>query len=371
LSPGADSSLRVRVEPLAHPEALAKEWLALEACADASFFTSWGWIGTWLDAVLPRTRAGVLRVERGVRTLGLGLLVERRARRRLVVASHAAHLHETGDARLDRLTIEHNGLLCARGAEAAVARAALAWLAGELRARRWDELHLPGVSPAWEAAARASGAPLLVWKRQRSPWVDLERVRACGGDPVAAIDAPRRRRRVRRALRLCAAGGVLRAEPARTLDEALAFLDQLIALHEARWRGAGAFASSFHREFHRALVRRRFEAGEIQLLRLLAGERVLGYDYNFVHRGRVLAYQWGLAAPPDTRAAPGIAAEVLGIAWNAAQGARVYDFLHGDERYKGLLASAHDERLWLVLQRPRLLFRAENALRRLRRALRP
>jgi CelD/BcsL family acetyltransferase involved in cellulose biosynthesis len=358
--------LQVRLEPLSSHEVLARDWMALEARADASFFVGWGWIGCWLEAVSPHARPWVLTVRRGDELVGLGLLVERRARRRWLIASRAAHLHETGDARLDRLTIEHNGLLAARGCEADVARAALAFAAGELRSGRWDEIHLPGVAPGCETPASACGAPLLVWKRRGSLWVDLARVREAGGDPLAPLDA-RRRRRVRRALRLCAASGALRVEPARSVEQALEFLAGLIALHERRWRGAGGFATAFHRAFHRALVQRRFASGEVQLLRMRAGERVLAYDYNFVYRGRVLAYQWGLVPPSDRRASPGVASQYLAIAHNAALGADVYDFLHGEEPYKRLLATSRDERLWLVLQRRRFAFEVENALRRARR----
>jgi CelD/BcsL family acetyltransferase involved in cellulose biosynthesis len=368
MSPGSASALRVQLDPLAHSEALAKDWTELEQRADASFFLGWGWIGTWLDAVLPYARPLVWSVQRGSELVGLALLVEQRARRRLVVASRGAHLHETGDPALDRLTIEHNGLLSARGLEAEVAGAALAFAADALRARRWDELHLPGVSARYEAAARACRAPLLVWKRHGSPWVDLARVRAAGGDPLAIVDG-RRRRRARRALRLCAAAGPLRTEPARSRAEALEFLAGLVPLHEARWRGAGAFSSPFLLAFHRELVRRRFDAGEIQLLRFRAGESVLGYAYNFVYRGRVYFYQWGLAPPADPRTSPGIAVQLLAIAHNAARGADVYDMLHGPEPYKRRFATDQDERLWLVLQRARPVFALENALRRARRRL--
>jgi hypothetical protein len=90
------------------PEAMALRalWQTLEARAEASFFQSWSWIGTWY-AALPRTAPVLLfTAARRGETICLGLLVRKGSKRHF--------LTETGDRSLDELTIEHNGLLVDR-----------------------------------------------------------------------------------------------------------------------------------------------------------------------------------------------------------------------------------------------------------------
>ena len=122
--------------------------------------------------------------------------------------------------------------------------------------------------------------------------------------------------------------------------------------------------------FHRALIEARFEAGEIQLLRIAAGEHVVGYLYHFVYGGRVYSYQWGLSAESDPAIAFGLASDYLAVLHNLEAGAAVFDFLHGDTLHKRRLGTASEARAWLVMQRPRWDFRLENRLRAWKRRLR-
>jgi len=75
--------------------------------------------------------------------------------------------------------------------------------------------------------------------------------------------------------------------------------------------------------------------GGVELLRIAAGARVLGYLYHFRRDGRVLAYQSGFdyaGAGPHEK--PGLTCHALSIARALAMGERVYDMLAGAERYK-------------------------------------
>lgn len=362
------NGIRLRLTPAGDLDALERDWIDLERRSNGGFFLSWGWIDAWLHALPPELRPLRLEARRGERCVGLALLVERRARRRGVIVSRGLHLHETGRAALDKLTIEHNGVLADRDAEDAVRAACLRFLTGGVAQGRWDEVFLPGVPPRWLAGQPVPGTDTLVWKRARSPIVALEKIRRDGAGSLERLGGSRSRR-LRRALRAYARRGPLAVEPARSVAEALEHLEALIALHESRWAplGGGAFATPFLRRFHRRLVETRFPHGEVQILRGRAGDARLGYDYNFVYGGRVYAYQWGLDPEADARLSPGLVLEYLSVRHNLEAGAAVYDFLHGDAHYKSCLATDSEERLWLVLQRPRLDFRLENGLRRLRR----
>src|SRR5205807_1873754 len=96
-----------------------------------------------------------------------------------------------------------------------------------------------------------------VLHRDCSWFADLEAIRAAG---ISYLDSLRRntRQQIRRSLRLYEKDGALTGTNASSLEEALLFLDELAALHQASWtrrRKRGAFASPYFRKFHQALIR--------------------------------------------------------------------------------------------------------------------
>jgi CelD/BcsL family acetyltransferase involved in cellulose biosynthesis len=102
----------------------------------------------------------------------------------------------------------------------------------------------------------------------------------------------------------------------------------------------------------------------------VSGAEPIGYLYNFVHRGAVLNYQSGLRYESDAKLKPGLVAHTLLIEENLRRGARIYDLLMGNQRYKRSLATDEGTMCELVVQRERLRFRLENLARVARDALR-
>ena len=123
-------------------------------------------------------------------------------------------------------------------------------------------------------------------------------------------------------------------------------------------------------DFHRTLIRDRFAAGEIQLLRVAAGGAPIGYLYNFVHDGHVYAYQSGFRYDDDPKLKPGLVTHAMAIEHNLRAGARVYDFMAGEGQHKASLGTGSSELFWLVLQRDRLRFRVEDGLRKVKQRMR-
>jgi CelD/BcsL family acetyltransferase involved in cellulose biosynthesis len=159
---------------------------------------------------------------------------------------------------------------------------------------------------------------------------------------------------------------------AASSDEALAYLQGLKALHQPYWnqRGRpGAFACPFFEAFHKALIRRCFDDGGIQLVRIAAGEDVIGYIYHFVAGGTVYQYQSGFRYDDDPKLKPGLVSHYRAIAYNLERGADIYDFLAGESQHKKSLGTHTTEMDWLVLQRRRLKFVVENHLRDIKHRL--
>lgn len=369
-APGVDArDYVIALRPLCdHPD-LAADWQSLERRSPHSFFQSWDWIGCWLDMLPDAITPLVLEARAGDSPVGLAVFVEGRERRRGVITSKTLRLTETGDPRIDEVTIEHNGILCDRDHAAAAVPAILRYLGAALTRGHWDEVFLPGVAPDYEALAAAACPNLLVWKRDVSHVVDCDAVRAAGGDYLAQL-GKKTRQHLRRTLRLYEARGAIAVTAAQTTQEALDFFESLMALHQADWnsRGeAGAFQDPWFVDFHQNLIRRCFDKGYIQLLRMAAGAHTIGYSYHFLYQGRVYSYQWGLTAEDDPKINYGVASDYLAVVHNLERGAKVFDFLHGDSLHKRRLGTDSEERLWLVMQRKRLDLRVENALRDLKR----
>ena len=327
-------SVRITAHGVADVASLGAEWRALEARAGrASIFQGWTWMGCLAEERFPNPI--VLRAEAGDgTTLGLALFNRRRG---------GLYLSEAGDGRLDLPFVEHNAPLIDEQAAPGLLPAMMqaAWAAGGI-----FRMVLGGVPPA---VATAAGG--WAWRRQEraAPRVDLEAVRGSGGDYLSCLSA-NTRQQIRRSFRAYAAHGAMQADRAASVAEALDWLDELAALHGRMWRARGmpgAFADPFMLRFHRCLIERGVMREEVDLLRVRAGERVIGYLLNLRRGGWVCAYQsgWDLAAA-GKHERPGIVCHVLAIEQALRRGDSAYDFLAGEDRYKRSLGTDETTLVW-------------------------
>jgi CelD/BcsL family acetyltransferase involved in cellulose biosynthesis len=360
-----------RCEALPSLAILESEWRALESAASPSFFTSWQWIGTLLSAVPPANRPKLLRGCMKGETIALALLGANQRRRRLgLVRSRALYLNETGDARFDSLTIEHNAVLMATGWETAIWDGLVSWFAGICKEA--DELHVSGSLHLLPEKRLEERGLTSIETTLPSYSVDLCQLAVSGGElyPVLSANA---RQQLRRAFRYFEGYGPLQLSEAASVIEALSFFTSMKALHCASWDRRGkphSFTGEFFEPFHRLLIERSFATGGTHLLRASAGNRVIGYLYNFQLGNRVYSYQSGFD-DADRRERPGIVTHALAIRQAFRSGAGVYDFMAGRNRLKESFATRCEPMLWQVIQQPRLAFRLEDLARRLKHGLSP
>jgi CelD/BcsL family acetyltransferase involved in cellulose biosynthesis len=368
---GSRTAYALSLTPLPERSRLQADWLALESRSQASFFTSWAWIGVWLDTLPPSVQPRLLQARQGAQVVGLALVVDGPARQRFGLRfCSTAFLHATGQPEFDILTVEHNDFLLDSDQADAVRAAMLGhWLA---QLRGVTELTLPGLAGSgWPAGAEQSGRGKVTredWVR-RSYAVDLPAVREAGGDFLKLISA-NSRAQIRRSMKEYGRLGALTLEAATTVAQGLDWLDRLAALHQAHWVAQGepgAFSNAFFTRFHRTLVERHLLDGGVQLLRVAVGAHDLAFLYSFVRGGRVYFYQSGLEyGLIEKHARPGLVAHVLAAQYNAAQGHQVYDFMAGESRYKVNLATLDEQMTWTTLRTSAWRFDLEAALRRRR-----
>ena len=271
-------------------------------------------------------------------------------RRRDWTGCEVLWLGESGSAGRDAVFIEWNGLLAETGTSVALladclTAARTAPIAGR-RPRRRRRLVLSGVDAAGLEVAQLAGGGLFVPRSMAAPFVDLAGLRHAGRPYLAALSA-NSRYQIRRSDRLY---GALDATPRHLPRRGVWLPRRLASLHQATWRSRGrpgAFADAYFTRFHRTLIARGFDRGEIALLRPVSGDQTVGFLYNFEWRGGVLAYQSGFdypAAGPHQK--PGLTCHHLAIRLAAANGAARYDFLAGEDRYKRTLSNAKNRLYW-------------------------
>lgn len=350
---------------------LTDKWDAFATGSKHSFFLSGLWIRNWLSVLPPETNAQLVLISRADDPVAMAWIVGKKVVRHGIVKSRTLFLNESGRQDLDQLTIEYNGLLSrAEESEAAIQKL-LEWFGR--RARSWDELVISGIEGhsfrTLVKHANKYGLNVHVTSRLPSPYVDLQKVRASEVGYLGLISR-NTRSHIRRSLRLYEQEGPIQLSVAGTLNDAEAYMARLVDLHQGHWiekGGKGAFADATIRRFHRELIQAGISTGCVQLVRVAAGGRDIGYLYNFLYDGIAYNYQSGFVYSDDNRLKPGMVCHYLAIQHNLNLGSLRYDFLAGDERYKQSLATDTSEQVWCVVQRPRLIFRAEATLRMIKR----
>lgn len=337
---------------------VASRWQALEARSDAaSFFLGWTWTGAWLDsyAVAPELLAVTDAAGQDVALALMGHAMTPRLLGRVATLS----LNQSGDAQADRPYVEYNGLLCARGQEAAAVEAVLAALA---RRRDWRALQLSGIAP---------GSPLLTLPARRRSrvdvapvyQVDLDAVRGADGDYLGLLSS-NTRSQIRRAMK--EHGGPLPDVAIAGLDDIQPWLDEMAALNSGR-HADNAWDDAGFRGFVATIAARGHASGAVEVLRFTDAGGVVGLLVNFVHRGVAMNYQSAFAEPRTGKDKPGLLCHAAAVGHYAQRGLARYSLLAGKDRYKQSLSTCEESLEWWTIERfaPRL--EAEALLRRLLR----
>jgi len=335
--------------------AIAALWQRLDA---PTYYLSWSFVSAWLNA-LPAERRPQLAIasENGAPQAGF-LLGKRRLFK--VIPSQALYLNATG---FDELGLAHSGLLRAPGSHVTLDQLI------ELLPGRWDELHLPAIDtsafPELGRMGSRGGFRIQVDQELGAPYVDLDAVRGVDGGYLAMLD-PSVRAQIGRARHDLGPVSIELAEDGR---HAMDIYSELLRLHarEKAARGErGVFADPWFEQFHRGLIADRMTSGEIQLMRVTSATGTVGCLYNFVHAGRVTAYQGAFATFEDPHVEPGFLCHAAAVAHAAAAGLMRYELRETSAR----LATNATRLAWLRIHRPAIRFAIEDRLRDLTRVVR-
>lgn len=367
--------INVSLTPLEDIAALEREWRELEASADIDFYMSWSWIGTLL--LQSGLKPFILRATDNGKLVALGFICIHSETRHGWLRLRKLYLNETGEPEIDILCIEHNGFLCDRAYGTELPARCIDHILSSEEAKRllghWDEWRFTGIDETYLKLLEATGLRVRLHAAKQSGVIDLNQLRQTRQDYLGTLSS-NTRYQIRRALKLYGERGPVTLTAAKTRDEFAAYFDALQNLHQKYWiaRGdRGAFGYKFLNDFHEEIALARGPLGDVELLRIAAGDFEIGYLYNFTYRGLVGAYLSGFAYEDDSKLKPGLVSHYLAIEHHLKGNANVYDLLAGDMQYKRSLAMTTPPMYWADLQQPRVKLRLEDALRAAKNRLKP
>ena len=358
------NNLQFSFQPISDIREVEKKWALLEKhCNNSNVFLSWGWIGTWLKTFRPD--AQLMEVRQGADLIAIAVLVQSKEKRHHFLSSQVFRLHQTGDREKDQIWTEYNGILTASSNSHAVHSCLLQNLRES--PYRWDELIIGAATDKTISQIEQRGYYRAdVW-RSESFGVDLQSLRTSGKTYLESLSR-NTRQQINRCQRRYQESGDVELQEAATLVEAHSWFDQLGSFHKKRWGNKeSGFSNPHFVQFHRALIEELWPNGKIELVRLIVGQHVKGYLYNFICGDRVFFYMSGLEAEQDNKLKPGLLSHALCIQKHLDEGRNYYDFMGGSDRYKKNLGSSHCEMFVTHFQRKRPKLVLENLLRSIKR----
>ena len=348
----ACSSLRITTLPATRRDQAARIWAGLlDQSGTDELTSSWTWIATWLDAYgadVPH-RFLVATDSHGTPVaITLATTGQRQRRGRLPVRT--AHLGTAGEGGLGGVYVEYNRILALPGHRAAALQAFTDQLT-EPRWRIWprvDIVELNGFAPEELDGWDATGFTL---DTHVCRIVDLDAIRA-SSTPLDKVFGGQIGRKLRKNTRwFTERHGPVASEWITDPDRGQQAFTELVDLHQARWLAAGepgSFASAPLLRFHRALIDALLPLGRIVMVRVTAGERLVGVSYSFNEHGALNHYQWGLmdVGPDENSLSPGFITAHALLSEALERGYREVNWLGGDARWKRELSTTTKELVW-------------------------
>ncbi|WPL17638.1 Protein involved in cellulose biosynthesis (CelD) [Thiorhodovibrio winogradskyi] len=355
------SLYRVHLSEPDELDQLEHTWLSIQKTVeDIPFFLTWTWISCWLDTYKPHFLQVTAYFQET--PVCIGLLTLSHITRRNLIRSRQLRLHQTGIPSQDQIWIEYNDFLAARTHRHAAVTACLLKLE---TLPDWDEMIISmmprarsiQLDPYYPHIRRPLNSPaygISLHQFERDPARFL---------PTLSTNT---RYQINKSARIYEqAHGSLSLEIADTQTMAIDFFHLAGQHHKTRWPDSG-FKNTEFVQFHERLIRATHASKQTRLMRISAGDQLIGVLYFLLDSKIAYFYLQGLNYGKDPKLKPGLLSHSLAIQHFIAQGIRVYDFMGGHSQYKLQLGSFTQQLDMVLIQRPRVVFWLENLARNLK-----
>ena len=323
----------------------AAEWRALNARARAgNMFLSPDWLEPWWAHFGDGREQQIICVREGGRLIGLLPLFGETVRLGGIEVRRIAFLGdgETGCDYLDAI------------AEPGREREVLDHCLEALMKLPWDLCDLDGVwRESFTAGQLAARFPPRGGEVQR----DARLRYVCPHIPLTGsydqyLQGLSRRENLRRREKWIVRQPGVSISCAKSPEEAARATDEFLQLHRARWAvegGSDGLTDDRHEQFHREASQRLAQSGALRMYTLYAARRPVASVYGVVHGDKFNYYQSGYDPNWASRSV-GLVLLARTVSDAFAEGLREFDFLRGNEGYKGEWARGErwtiELRLW-------------------------
>lgn len=322
----------------------------LEKCPH-SYYLAWPWTELWLKS-LPEDCSISLVAGFINESPVVAFFVGAQTTRDRLFKFRKLSLNQTLIPSIDIIWIEYNGILIDPRITIT-----LGSLLENLPIKSWDEFSIQRCSPVFQPNLIIDDdldkKYHLEIRTCESFYVDLGKIRS-NNDDYFGLLSPNRRQQIRRSIKEYEKFGEIEIVIAENTNEALELFDELTEIHQKTWTEEGhpgALSDAYIIDFHKNLISRRFKHGEIQLIKVSAGDHVLGCIYNLIYEGKVYFYICGFNYLPGNLYRSGLVCHSFAIMHNAMKGFSSYDFLEGRDTYRKSLSTDHNDMYTMTIRR--------------------
>jgi CelD/BcsL family acetyltransferase involved in cellulose biosynthesis len=308
---------------------LRSEWnTLLRSSASNCVFLTHEWLSTWWKHLSEGRRLSIVTLRDGGELIGILPVAERRAQLTRMMPRVFEFLG-SGVIGSDYLDV-----VSAPSREVEVIGHFVDYLTGRGRMLQFGQLR-----------AGRSMASRLADGLQQSNWTgDRRKINVCphidltghSWESYLATVGPNVRKNINRCLRNLPKTFRMRVDYAPQTINAGEGLSILMELHRKRWEASGK-SEAFHSEsvvaFHREFVEMAAQQGWLRLITIHLDGVPAASLYGLLYDGVFYFYQSGFD-PAFSKYSVGVATMALSINLAIEEGAREFDFLHGDEEYK-------------------------------------
>lgn len=333
---------------------LQKDWqgLFVSECSSNSFL-AWSWIGNWLaQQSLPVYQ---LRACKKDEIYGLALFTLNET----TTGTIQLRLHKSGIEELDQVWIEYNDFLLRKENAESIRQDMLTHLVHQQEVP-WDELYIDMT----HQENQFTHSELL--KRTTLISIGFQTdFRRLQGKALIESFSKNTQKQLLRSQKLLSKQGNINLIVESNEQQKLTCLQAIAHLHQIQWQhsqwGSG-FNNDKFVEFHQKLIT---EPNSV-VVKLMLDEQPLAYGYYLCCNDKVDFYLSAMKKSKDNRIKVGLVLHWLAMEHFFEQGARVYDFLAGDARYKRSLSNIEYEMHSICLYKPRMKLKILQAIRRIK-----
>lgn len=322
---------------------------------DDNVFLSDAWLELWFIHIGAHHSPSLIRFVENEKTVGFVLTAQSYIPRRKFFKRRILYLNEypVGDK---NLVLEFNGIVCMLEYKAVLWEKLAQWFVDSQDQVDEFSLNLLLEEDAFPAKKAFDKQGLFVHLSQPHPCPYAllnEPDKAWGVLEKENISASKRRQIRKSGSLYEETFGEVKIHIAQTVKEAKLFFNALEQLHTDYWNNRGhegAFTNKTWVKFQHDLI----EGSQnkyTQVIKVTAGEHVIGYLYNLICGTKIYNIQSGLSYHSDNRIRPGFTCHYLAMKENAELGMTEYHYLAGGENYKVSLSAKQKTLYWLTVKR--------------------